>query len=112
VSAYVLVRIGAAERQLNLRNQAIALVTLIAMSLTYNTGLALLAAYTLFAGLSGSWRAAIVTVVLVLAVQRVWPYFYCWSMENGSLMQGTEGRYLAEALSRWSSAASDPSVFF
>jgi hypothetical protein len=112
VSVYILAKIGAAERPLDLNKQVIAAATLTAMALTYNTGVALLFAYVLFAIFSGSWRASVITALLVVVAQRAWPFFYCWSRECGALIQGTENHYLAEALSRWWSASQDPSLFF
>lgn len=111
VSVYVLAKIGAAERPLDLTEQVVAAAVLAGMALTYNTGLALLLAYMLFAILSGSWRASVVTAALVVAIQRTWPFFYGWSGEFGTALQGTESVYLARALSRWWSAAQDPSLF-
>jgi hypothetical protein len=112
VSVYVLTKIGVAERPLDLSRQVVAAAVLAAMALTYNTGLALLLAYMLFGILSGSWRASVITALLVVVVQRAWPFFYGWSGEFGAAIQGTESQYLAKALSRWWSYAQDPSLLF
>ena len=111
VAVYVLAKVGAAERRLEFKDQVIVAATLIAMALTYNTGIALLLGYVLFALLSRSWVASILTAVLVIAAQRGWPFFYGWSREFGNQLQGEEGFYLAEAISRWLAIAKDPILF-
>jgi hypothetical protein len=111
VAVYVLAKVGTAERRLDFRDQAIVVATLAAMGLTYNTGIALLAAYVLFALLSRAWVAAILTAVVVIATQRFWPLFYGGSREFANQLQGTEGSYFAGALSQWQALAADPVLF-
>ena len=111
ISVYILVIIGVGQEHLGFRQHAIATATMTAMALTYNSGLALVVVYLLFGMLSPSRFVYIANALLVVLLQRIWPFFYTWSVETGQFMQSTEFGYLAIAMNRWLALAQDPIRF-